>query len=195
VSEEEQVRRGRRPSIDPEVLSLVAVELFERDGYDATSMDDVARAAGVSRRSLFRLFPTKSSLLWDGFEPYLSRLGELIVATEDEEPPFAAVERCLIGALPQDQDSRHGVRVRLRIVGSHPDLWSSGSPSIITARDLIVELLRRTTGDGPLELLVRAETAVTTAFTAMRLWAALETEEPIEAVIRRGMATLSSWGR
>jgi AcrR family transcriptional regulator len=188
-------RRGRRPSIAPGLVSLVAIDLFERRDYDDVSMDDIAEAAGVSRSSLFRLFPTKSSLLWDGYEPYLSALGALIETTAVEEDPFAAVERCLVDALPREPSSRHAVRVRLRIVASHPDLWVTAAPSMITARDLIVELLRRTTDGSPLERLVQAETAVSTSFTAMRLWALSDDDEPIEAVIHRGMLVLSAWGR
>lgn len=191
---ENPVKRGRKPSIDPDALSLTAVELFERDGYDETSMDAVAEAAGVSRRSLFRLFPTKSSLLWDGFGQYLEALSALVDATPDDEPAFAAVERCLISALPTDAASLHAVRVRLRIVDSHPDLWSTGSASLLGTRDLIVKLLSRSTSVDRLELLVKADSAASTAFTSMRLWATTGDDESIEESIHRGMATLAAWG-
>lgn len=46
------------------------MRLFDTSGYDGTSMDDIAVAAGVSRRSLFRYFPVKAALIWDGFDPF-----------------------------------------------------------------------------------------------------------------------------
>ncbi len=61
-------RRGRPPSVEPAQLANVALRLFERRGFDAVTMKEVATAAGVSERTLFRLFPTKSDLVWDGLE-------------------------------------------------------------------------------------------------------------------------------
>jgi AcrR family transcriptional regulator len=40
--------------------------LFETQGFDGVTMDEIAVAAGVARRTLFRLFPTKADLLWHG---------------------------------------------------------------------------------------------------------------------------------
>lgn len=59
-------RRGRPPSIEAAQLSRVALRLFERRGFDAVTMQEVADAANVSQRTLFRLFSTKSDLVWEG---------------------------------------------------------------------------------------------------------------------------------
>jgi AcrR family transcriptional regulator len=44
----------------------VALDLFSAHGYDATTTDDIAKAAGVSTRTFFRYFPTKQSILFFG---------------------------------------------------------------------------------------------------------------------------------
>ena len=41
-------------------MAEVAIELFVQHGYDATTVDDIAIAAGVSKRSFFRYFPAKA---------------------------------------------------------------------------------------------------------------------------------------
>ena len=64
---------GRPRTISPDVVSLVALRLFDERGFDAVSMDDIAREAGVSRRSLFRLFPSKQSLVWGGLDEFVAR--------------------------------------------------------------------------------------------------------------------------
>lgn len=64
-------RRGRPPRAVPHEIALVALELFEREGYEQVTMDEVADAASVSRRTLFRLFPSKSDLVWEGLKEVL----------------------------------------------------------------------------------------------------------------------------
>jgi AcrR family transcriptional regulator len=44
----------------------VALDLFSAQGYDATTTDEIAKAAGVSARTFFRYFPTKQSILFFG---------------------------------------------------------------------------------------------------------------------------------
>lgn len=61
-------KRGRPPSAEPAQIASVALRLFERRGFDAVTMHEVADAAGVSQRTLFRLFPTKSDLVWEGLK-------------------------------------------------------------------------------------------------------------------------------
>ena len=54
-------------------LQRCALELFLRDGYDATTVAAIARAAGVSHMTFFRHFPTKESvLLDDAYDPIIA---------------------------------------------------------------------------------------------------------------------------
>jgi AcrR family transcriptional regulator len=64
------------------LLARTAVELFAAKGYDDTTLDEVAAAAGVSRRTLFNYFRNKEDLALSG----LSEQGELIAARFAERP-------------------------------------------------------------------------------------------------------------
>lgn len=64
------------------LLARTAVELFAAKGYDDTTLDEVAAAAGVSRRTLFNYFRSKEDLALSG----LSEQGELIAARFAERP-------------------------------------------------------------------------------------------------------------
>ncbi|MBU8541057.1 TetR/AcrR family transcriptional regulator [Falsiroseomonas tokyonensis] len=66
------------------LLTEAAAEVFMRDGYAAASMDDVARAAGMSKRTLYQYFPSKAAL----FEATVAAaLAPLHVASELEADP------------------------------------------------------------------------------------------------------------
>lgn len=55
-------------------LQRSALELFARDGFDATSSAAIAAAAGVTERTFYRHFPTKEAVLFDDYEHRLDWL-------------------------------------------------------------------------------------------------------------------------
>jgi AcrR family transcriptional regulator len=58
-----------------EALLMHALRLFDHQGYDATTLDQVAAAAEVSPRTLYRYFPTKEDLVFaDDYDPWLLEL-------------------------------------------------------------------------------------------------------------------------
>ncbi|WP_019815326.1 TetR family transcriptional regulator, partial [Saccharomonospora saliphila] len=57
-------RAGRRRATSREELERVAFALFADHGFDATTVDDIARAAGIGRRTFFRYFESKNDVVW-----------------------------------------------------------------------------------------------------------------------------------
>lgn len=86
---------GRRPKSTPDDIILVAWSLFERDGFDATTMADVAAAVGISRRTLFNYFATKEALLYPAVDEYMEFFGALLMDRPRDEPLFQSLEYCL----------------------------------------------------------------------------------------------------
>jgi AcrR family transcriptional regulator len=64
--------RGQRNRL---ALINAAIELFTANGYDATTVEQIAAAAGVAPRTFFHHFATKDDILFDG---YAERLDEAI---------------------------------------------------------------------------------------------------------------------
>jgi AcrR family transcriptional regulator len=83
-----------------------ATDLFAEKGYDETTIDDIARRAGVSRRSFFRYFSSKSDLMAYGVTWYGMYLGE-------------AIEACPAGCSPREMFRRTVFEVAQRCA-SHP---------------------------------------------------------------------------
>lgn len=63
----------------------MALELFARDGFEATTVEAVADAAGVSPRTFFHHFKTKHDLLWGDPFDELERFGEVLWAQDDPD--------------------------------------------------------------------------------------------------------------
>ena len=90
-----QSRVGRRRSTTPEHITDVALELFTAQGFAEVSVDDVAQAAGIARRTLFRYYASKSAILWGDFDTHLAHLQELL----DNVDPKVRMGEALRGAL------------------------------------------------------------------------------------------------
>ena len=69
----EPVRRGR-PGHDQETVLRVAIELFNRQGYDAASMGDLARELGLTKSAIYHHVPSKEHLLERALDEALDEL-------------------------------------------------------------------------------------------------------------------------
>lgn len=82
---EAQRRESRR------ALQAAATELVRQRGFAAVTVDDVAAAAGVSRRTFFNHFPTKAAALFDPDPEDAGRLADLLAAADGAPDPWTAL--------------------------------------------------------------------------------------------------------
>ena len=96
-------------------LSAVAIELFTTRGFDETSVDDIASAAGIARRTLFRYYPSKNSLAWGEFDEHLQGLRALLAATPADTPLGESLINALVqfNEVPHDLLEQHRSRMAL----------------------------------------------------------------------------------
>jgi AcrR family transcriptional regulator len=87
----ERARRGR-PGHDQESVLRVAIELFNQQGYDATSMGDLARELGLTKSAIYHHVPSKEHLLEKALD---EALGELTAAldTVQADPAYSPEQR------------------------------------------------------------------------------------------------------
>ncbi len=73
-------------------VAAESIRLFAEHGYDATTVDDVAAAAGTSRRTLFRQFGSKEGLIFADHDALLEQVAaHLAAAGREDRDPWAAV--------------------------------------------------------------------------------------------------------
>ena len=134
---------ARQPSKRERTLAALieaGLDLFERNGYEQTTVAEIARAAGVTEMTFFRHFPAKEHLLLD--DPYDP---ELIAAIREQpitDPPFLRAARGLRAAwrsLPEPETPI--IRRRVRIVAQTPSLRGAMWRSTGNTERAIVEQL------------------------------------------------------
>nr|WP_246561175.1 TetR family transcriptional regulator [Kitasatospora kifunensis] len=74
-------------------LAAAAMELFATQGYEETTVDQIAAAAGVARRTFFRYFRSKEEAIFPDHDDTLVRVADLLASAEPEEHPLDVVCR------------------------------------------------------------------------------------------------------
>lgn len=133
---------GRPPSIDPEAVAAIAVRLFAARGYEVTSMEDIAAAAGIGRKSLYRYFPSKSALVWGGLEAASAASVEVLAARQGSAGanPLGVLRDAVaasVAVLP-DLDLTRG---RLRLIAGHSELGAHSYAMLAGQRREVVGFL------------------------------------------------------
>ncbi|WP_153339746.1 TetR/AcrR family transcriptional regulator [Nocardia aurantia] len=83
-----------------ETIAATAIRMFLESGFDQVSITDIARAAEVSRRTLFAYFPTKEDLVLQRFADHEDEAARIVRAHPDR-PPLDALRAALLDALRQ----------------------------------------------------------------------------------------------
>ena len=89
---------GRPREFDPAEALDRAVEMFWADGFAGVDVDRIARAVGVTKPSLYRLFGDKSSLFLHALQRYGETVGAAPLAAFSEQPNIVDAVRALLEA-------------------------------------------------------------------------------------------------
>lgn len=74
-------------------LATAAMELFARQGYEETTVDQIAAAAGVARRTFFRYFRSKEEAIFPDHDDTLVLVADLLASAGPDEHPLDVVCR------------------------------------------------------------------------------------------------------
>jgi AcrR family transcriptional regulator len=163
-------------------LVEAGLDLFERHGYEATTVAEIARAAGVTEMTFFRYFPAKEHLLLD--DPYDPFLIAAIGEQPRTDPPFLRAARGVRAAwraLPEPETPV--IRRRVRIAAQTPSLRGAMWRSTGNTERAIVEQLV-TDGASPEVARVAAASVLAALVAGLFSWAEDETRTLAEAIER-----------
>lgn len=136
-------RMGRVPSTTHAEISHVALRLFMDRGFDQTTIDDIAREAGIGRRTFFRYFPSKNDLPWGEFEPLLARMRAHLARLPDDLPLMEQLRLAVIefNRLPEVEREYH--RRRMDLLLHVPTLVAHSTLRYASWRQVVAEHVAR----------------------------------------------------
>jgi mycofactocin system transcriptional regulator len=121
------VRRGRPPGTSRRKLELIALRLFGEQGFDETPIEQIAAEAGVSRRTFFRYFDCKASVLWGEFDSEITVIREALDKVPDAVPMMGAIRQAVVAANHYRAEDVPELRARMNLIASAPSLQSSAA--------------------------------------------------------------------
>jgi len=147
---------GRRRVTSRAELEQTAFALFTARGFDATTVDEIAAAAGIGRRTFFRYFPSKNDIPWGAFEDELERMRVRLKACPPEVPLMDAIRVALIdfNRVTPAQVPFH--RRRMELILRVPTLLAHSTLRFTAWREVVAEFVAERTGRRPDDLAPQA---------------------------------------
>lgn len=161
--------RDRKKAETRLAICGAALELFERHGFEGTTVDDIADAANVSPRTFFRYFESKLDVALTYKDPEEESLADLVVARPAEEGPIEAVHAVIRERLALITEDPETVR-QFRVLMSSPTLRTLAADHFQDHKQEMVEGFATRLGVSPDDLAPR----VLAAALSETIWVIVE---------------------
>jgi mycofactocin system transcriptional regulator len=173
-----------------------AFELFEARGFHLTTMEDIAEAVGIGRRTLFRYYPSKNDILWGQFEDSLRSFHDVLASTPQGEPLAPALRDAVVAFNSFDEHAIPQHRRRMALLLGTPALMAHSELRYAAWRRTVSEFVSHRTGDPPGSLapLVAGRVALALALAAYEDWlqhAGSDLQDVIRASFEAGTCLLA----
>jgi len=145
---------ARSKSFDPDVALRKAMQLFWRQGYEATSVDQLVQAMGINRASLYGTFGDKHALFLKSLDRYIETvLDPRLAALEAASSPRAGLEGMLaeLAAFAAGDPQRRGclaVNAACELGARDPEVATRLSAQAAKIEAALAALLARAIDDG-----------------------------------------------
>ena len=185
--------RGRRPSTTREDVARVALDLFNRQGYDETTVDQIAAAVGVSRRTFFRYYESKRDVVWGEFDAELVRLHDQLDGAPPDRPMMDVLRLAVIATNRFGAGELDELRIRIGLIGTVPTLVAHSAVRYAEWCQVVAGFVARRWGRRPDSLGPQtvARAALGAAMAAFSCWAE-GADDDLPAVVDRAFRLLAS---
>jgi AcrR family transcriptional regulator len=166
--------RERKALRNRERIVNEALALFQKKGYEQTTLEAIADAAELSPSTLYRAFPTKDSIIWAPFRTFLDRLSEAFAKHSAHQPVEEALAEAIFAVLQEADDHAEQSRlVRSVIDQSHTvraRLWDY----VYAEQELLTRLIAKQlkAKEDDLRIIFMAQIAMTIMGLAADRWRA-----------------------
>jgi AcrR family transcriptional regulator len=162
--------RERKKQKTRESIQRTALRLFEKQGYEETTIEQIAAATEISPSTFFNYFPTKEDVvLYDAYDPVAIRM---FLERPKNEPLNVGLREVLKGLATLFESDERMILARARLFLEVPALRARLWDEVERTQLLIVEMLAERTGRRPddFELRVTARILIASLLEASKEW-------------------------
>jgi AcrR family transcriptional regulator len=187
--------RERKKLKTRESIQREAMRLIQKQGYERTTIEQIAAAVEVSPSTFFNYFPSKEDVvLYDAYDPII---GKLLLERPADEPPSVAIRHVLeemAGIFERDRDV---ILARARLWISEPSLRARLWEELERGQVFITGLIAQRSGRDPddFEIRVSVMVIVMAAMEAMREWVRHDGKGSFVATLHRALDLIDAQAR
>jgi AcrR family transcriptional regulator len=176
-------------------LIVAGLELFEKKGFDATTVTQIVEAVGISRRSFFRYFRSKDDLVFDWLEEQAAYVRPRLAARPPEESTFVAMRHAFLELAKYLDANRARAIVLTGIAFETPSLSARYREENDGWEDrlaLILQRGRKMSAANDFALRVQISIAVTALVSGIRAWTADNHGGTLHAWVKAAFSALEA---
>lgn len=195
VTEPELDWRQRKKAATRDRLRASALSLFRDQGYEATTVEQIAAGAGVSHMTFFRYFPTKEDVaLSDSYDPLIVGL---IARSRPSQPLVQRVRTALLQGLRQVYNAeRDTMLAQNKLIVSTPALRERLWANQVATQELILDALHDgQVGHPDLQAKVVIAACVAATTTAVLTWTENDGTPELPDLMEQAFDALAHLGR
>jgi AcrR family transcriptional regulator len=176
-------------------IGAVAMELFFKQGYDNTTVDQIAAAAGISRTSFFRYFATKDDIVLERVDELGHQVMEALVKQPEGEPVWHALRGAFDPLLELTAASPERWLAVARMLSDAPSLKASQLGRQLAWQDMLVPDVARRLGIANAALDARPRALVAAAIACLNaardVWTASDGTLDLPTLLDQAMSALT----
>jgi AcrR family transcriptional regulator len=169
------------------------LRLYLEQGYEATTVDQIAAAADVSPSTFFRYFPTKAeTVLYDRLDPVFL---EVFLNQPADLSPLAAIRAAMHEVMTSLNPAESTLEeTRWQLIGTVPELRTALAERMGQLSGMLVEAVAERVDRDPTDLAVRVWTGALIGALITAAFAALEDGGDLLEYVDRGISQLDEAG-
>jgi mycofactocin system transcriptional regulator len=182
--DEAGAKNGRPRATSRAELERVGFELFAARGFDEVTVEEIASAAGIGRRTFFRYYASKNALVWGDFDGQIAHLRELLAAIPASVPTMEALRIAIVEFNRYDEHTLLWHRRRMELILKVPALQADSTLRYNAWRAVVAEFSAGRAGlpTTALEPVLIGNVALATSVTAYELWLQDDTSDLTELI-------------
>lgn len=179
--------RERKKTERRRLIETTALELFSRDGFDATTVEAIAEACDIAPRTFFSYFATKDDLVLADYADRLQRILDAFAARPVDEPTWQALQAAFAAIAADFAAHADQLRARFAIIATAPSVRARSLDLQLGWEFALAERLRErpdVADDATAQLL--AGTALAIMRSTLRQWLTADDGSQPPELMRRG---------
>lgn len=183
-----------RPAVTSRAeLEQICLAMFSERGFELTSVDEIAAAAGIGRRTFFRYFKSKNDAVWGEFDEQLESFQDWFNQCPDQVPVIDGIRAAVIAFNSFDPEASALLRDRMRVILNSPALQAYSTLRYGAWRDVVARFTARRLGMREDDLIPRSlgHLALGAALAAYEHWLASE-DSDLLPLLRQSLSLLNA---